>query len=170
MNLADLDSTLLKNFNRYQETKRVWYQENNQYNLKAGHFVEQWDDEKKALVIQSLQDCIRSGGIVVGVYVDKDLIGFANVEAEFFGSNKEYLELPYIHVSNEFRNYGIGKKIFELSCQEAKRLGAKKLYIAAHPSEESQAFYQAVGCIYAVEINQEIFDKEPLDIQLEFTL
>lgn len=29
-------------------------------------------------------------------------------------------------------------------------MGAKKLYIAAHPSIESQFFYVSVGCTYAV--------------------
>lgn len=167
---GDLGSDLLKKFNRYQETNRVLFKENHQYNIKADRFVEQWDEEKKKLVIQSLQNCIISGGIVIGAFTDSDLIGFASVEGELFGTNKEYLELSYIHVSYEFRNSGIGKKMFELCCKEAKETGAKKLYISAHPSLETQDFYRAVGCTYAVEINQEIYNKETLDIQLEFTL
>lgn len=49
-------------------------------------------------------------------------------------------------------------------------VGAKKLYIAAHPAEETQKFYKSVGCLPAIEVNREIYDKEPLDIQLEFEL
>jgi ribosomal protein S18 acetylase RimI-like enzyme len=170
MDLSILQSTNLKKFNRYQETNRVWYKDNDDFNLKVDHFVEQWDDDKKTLVIQALQKCVKSGGIVVGAFVDGDLIGFANVERDLFGAQKEYRELTYIHVSNEFRNCGIGKKLFQLCCEKATEIGTKKLYIAAHPSEETQHFYRSVGCTFAKEINQTIFDKEPLDIQLEFVL
>lgn len=68
------------------------------------------------------------------------------------------------------RGIGIGKKLFALCCQEAKRLGGNKLYIAAHPSIESQSFYRAVGCSPAEEVNERIFKREPLDIQLERVL
>lgn len=170
LGLGDLDPTLLKKFNRYQETNRVWFKENDQYNLKDDRFVEQWNDEKKTLVINSLQNCVKSGGIVIGAFADRDLVGFVSVEGELFGSNKEYLELSYIHVSNEWRNSGVGRKLFKLCCVKAKQTGAKKLYIGAHPSEESQHFYRSVGCTFAAETNQKIYDKEPLDIQLEFVL
>jgi ribosomal protein S18 acetylase RimI-like enzyme len=170
MDLTSLQSTNLKKFNRYQETNHVWYKDKDQFSLKADHFVEQWDDDKKTLVLQDLQECVKKGGIVVGAIIEGDLIGFANVEGGLFGNKLEYRELSYIHVSNEFRNSGIGKKLFQLCCEKAKEIGTKKLYIAAHPSEETQHFYRKMGCTFAVEINQTIFNKEPLDIQLEFKL
>ncbi|MDQ0246149.1 ribosomal protein S18 acetylase RimI-like enzyme [Bacillus fengqiuensis] len=170
LGLDDLHSTLLKTFNRYQETNHVWFQENSQYNLKADHFVEQWNDEKKALVIHSLHNCVKAGGFVIGAFANRELIGFSSVEGELFGRNKEYTELSYIHVSNEYRNSGVGKKMFELCCSKAKQIGAKKLYIGAHPSEETQHFYKSVGCTFAKEMNEKIYNKEPLDIQLEYIL
>lgn len=170
LDLTSLQSTNLSKFNRYQETNYVWYKDNDQYSIKADRFVEQWDDDKKTLVLHDLQKCIKSGGIVVGAIIERDLIGFANVEGELFGNKLEYRELSYIHVSNEYRNSGIGKKLFQHCCEKAKEMGTKKLYIAAHPSEETQHFYRKLGCTYAFEINQTIFEKEPLDIQLEFIL
>ncbi len=134
------------------------------------NFIDEWNDEKKTLVIQSMQNCISCRGIVIGAFEGSDLIGFACVEGEFFGTNKEYLELSYIHVSNKYRNCGIGKKIFDLCREKAKKKDAKKLYIGAHPSVESQSFYKAMGCTLAKEINKKIFDREPNDIQLEFAL
>lgn len=119
LDLGDLDSTLLKNFNRFQETNQVWFKENDRFNIKADHFFEQWNDEKKGEIIQSLQDCIRTGGVVVAAFVDQNVVGFANVEGELFGSNKEYLELPFIHVTYELRNYGIGRKL--LSCAASRQ-------------------------------------------------
>ncbi len=167
LKLSDLLNTFLTKFNRYQETKRVWFKENHQYSIKNDYFVEQWDEEKKQQVIQDLRKCIQSGGSVIGAFFLGDVVGFVNVESGLFGSKKEYVELPYIHVSNEYRHYGIGKNLFMLCCEEARKIGAKKLYIAAHPAEETQRFYKSVGCVFAVEVNEEIYRREPLDIQLE---
>ena len=56
------------------------------------------------------------------------------------------------------------------ACEEAKRLGADKLYISAHSSKESQAAYKAIGCVHAKEINQKLAEEEPCDVQLEYIL
>lgn len=170
LSLEDLKHTFLSNFNRYQVTDQVLFKENNQYKLKSDHFIDDWDGDKKALVIDELRTCIMEGGTVIGAFECEILAGFANIESRLFGSKMEYLELPYIHISSERRGYGIGKKLLETCCEEAKRLGAAKLYIAAHPSVESQGFYRAMGCREAVEINEKIMSREPLDIQLEKVL
>jgi ribosomal protein S18 acetylase RimI-like enzyme len=170
LGLGDVKDTFLNHFNRYQVTDQVLFKENNRYKLKSDHFIDDWDDDKKALVIHDLRTCIREGGKVIGAFVGEELAGFANIESRMFGSKVEYIELPYIHISSELRGYGIGKKLFKKCCEEAKRLGAAKLYIAAHPSVESQGFYKAMGCREAVEINEKIWSREPLDIQLEKVL
>ena len=93
-----------------------------------------------------------------------------SIESEFFGAHKEYVQLSSIHVSYKSRGRGIGKELFIIAIQEAKLLGAKKLYISAHSSEESQAFYKVMGCVEAEEYNEKIVSKEPYDCQLEFVL
>lgn len=166
----DFNSNILTDFKRYQETNRVWFQDSDQYKVKDDDFVDDWDDNKKEQVNRALVSCVKSNGAVIGAFLHDALIGFASVENELFGRKKEYLELSYIHVSNEYRSRGIGKKLFELSCEKAKKMGAQKLYIAAHPSVKTQQFYQYENCIYAVEISNRIYEKEPLDIQLEVSL
>lgn len=167
---SDFTPDLLASFHRYQETTCVWYEKDGDYLLKEDHFIDEWDDQKKQQVISSLQACVASGGAVVGAFVENALIGFANVEGARFGSAGQYVELPYIHVSNEWRKAGLGRSLFQQICDQARQLGAKKLYIAAHPSEETQHFYRRVGCTYAMEINEEILAREPLDIQMEYLL
>ncbi|MGB5944720.1 MAG: GNAT family N-acetyltransferase [Paenisporosarcina sp.] len=132
--------------------------------------MDDWDHEKKSAVVHSLRYCIQAGDSVIGVYRERELIAFANVENEKFGTYSDYVELPYIHVSREVRGSGIGKKLFEICCEEAKLLGAKKLYVAAHPSVETQHFYKKMGCTLASEINTVIFNKETLDLQMEYPL
>ncbi|MBR0125205.1 MAG: hypothetical protein IJM03_07650 [Treponema sp.] len=57
-----------------------------------------------------------------------------------------------------------------MACKKAKEIGAKKLYISAHSSKESQAAYRRLGCTEAAEINQAIAENEPYDVQMEFVL
>lgn len=65
------------------------------------------------------------------------------------------------------RGKGIGKELFQYAKSWAKEHGSKKLYISAHSAVESQAFYKEMGCIEAVEYNQEHVEKDPCDCQLE---
>ena len=167
---ADLHPNALDHFNRFQETTKTWVEHQGQLVLEDTHFIDDWDAEKKGQVIDALRHCLSTGGVVVGAYRGENLIGFANIEGKLFGSQNQYLELAYIHVSNGIRKAGIGRSLFDLICEKAKKKAAKKLYIGAHSSQESQAFYRSLGCVLAVEINQEIFRREPLDIQLEYSL
>lgn len=98
------------------------------------------------------------------------LIGFASIENQFFGLKNEYLQLSNIHISYESRNMGIGKKLFMLVCNKAKKMGAQKLYISAHSSQETIAFYQMMGCVEAMDHNAKLVAKEPCDCQLEYNL
>ena len=54
--------------------------------------------------------------------------------------------------------------------QEARQLGADKLYISAHSSKESQAAYRALGCAPAEEVNEKLAAVEPFDVQMEYKL
>lgn len=167
---ADLHENTLQSFNRYQVTKRVKYKENDRYLFKDDYFIDNWDEQKKRQLVLLLKQYITAGGIVAGAFKNNELVGFAAVENNFFGSKKEYLELSFIHISNEYRNQGIGRMLFRLCCEKAKEKGAGKLYIAAHPAEETQKFYTSMGCVPAAELNDEIFKKEPRDLQLEVKL
>ncbi|MPM19941.1 hypothetical protein SDC9_66368 [bioreactor metagenome] len=114
--------------------------------------------------------CINNNGIVFGAFLEDKLIGFASLKSNFFGQNNEYLEMSIIQVSSEYRGKGIGKNLFNLMVISARSLGAKKIYISAHSSEESQAFYKAIGCVEAEEIKQVVPANEPCDCQMEFVI
>ena len=161
---------LLSDFNRYQEVKRCWRKENGEWQLKDIAFVENWDDERKQNEVEDFIRCIESGGVVLGAYEDSTLIGFSSIKNHLFGRRGDYIRLEMLHVSFEFRNKGIGKQLFIQICESAKMLGAKKLYITAHSSEETQAFYNAVGCRETLELNQSFYEKEPFDCHIEYDL
>ena len=65
---------------------------------------------------------------------------------------------------------GIGKKLLNICSRKAKILGAEKLYISVHPSEETQYFCKSVGCTDAEEINYGIAEHEPESKQMEYVL
>ncbi len=48
--------------------------------------------------------------------------------------------------------------MFNYSVEEAKKLGAEKIYICAGSAEETIAFYFSRGCTEAIEINKELYE------------
>ncbi len=167
---AEINLNLFKNFNRYQDVKKCWRKEDGEWVLKEIAFTEHWNLKEYEYLVKCLQNTIDIGGAVFGVFDNDILVGFASIENELFGSKKEYLQLSSLHISYEKRGMGIGKKLFSLICKKAKEMGAQKLYISAHSSEETQAFYKAVGCVEAVEYNAKLVEEEPCDCQLEYCL
>ena len=170
VNLENCTLDLLSKFNRYQEVKRCWRKENDVWKLKDIVFTENWDDERKQNEVENFICCIESGGVVLGAYADNILIGFSCIKNQSFGRQNNYIRLEMLHVSFGFRNKGIGRQLFTQICESARMLGAKKLYITAHSSEESQAFYKMVGCCETLELDQTLHEREPFDCHLEYDL
>ncbi|AHD05730.1 GNAT family N-acetyltransferase [Paenibacillus larvae] len=167
----DLTKELLDHFNRFQEVKNVWRIIDNKKALIEHPFVEQWSSEEKSnLITGHFTEYIKNGGCVFAAFYENHVIAFVSLPYDFFGSSNQYVDLAEQYTSFEFRGLGIGKQLFALCAEKARQWGAKKLYISAHSAEETQAFYRSVGCVDAVEINQQLADKEPFDIQMEYIL
>lgn len=118
--------------------------------------------------LSALRETINSHGSAIGAFLNEKLIGFCSVNSNIFGKKHKYVLLDQIFISLNFRSKGIGKKLFLRSVIEARKLGADKLYICAGSSEETLAFYKALGCIEAEEINFELYEGDTRDIQLEY--
>lgn len=170
INENELNTEIFSNFNRYQQVNKCWRKRNGQWTLENIAFTEQWGKEEYEFLVECLKNTLNTGGAVIGAFIEGKLAGFTSVENQFFGSKSQYLQLSSIHVSYESRGKGIGKKLFQMIAKEARNLDAKKLYISAHSSEESQAFYKAIGCIEAKEYNEKLVQAESCDCQLEYIL
>lgn len=160
-NIAD---TSLDSFERYQETKIVLYQKERSLYQKEISFIDDWDQAKLNSICSYLK---QVKGSVVFAYLNRDVIGFTNVEYEMFDN---YMNMPFIHVSKSHRGKKIGANLFLLISKIALEQGAKKLYISSHPSIETQLFYKNLGCDLAMKVNQKLLADEPYDIQLEKVL
>ena len=166
----NFSSTSLDGFIRHQEVTQCWMRIHGQLQLRPVSFTEEWDQNKLRSVADEILQGIRSGGTAIGARCNGQIIGFALVCGKRFGSANQYTELQLLHVSEPFRKLGIGRKLFELAADAAQQSGAKKLYISAHSSLESQAAYRRMGCTEALEPDAAHVAAEPFDIQMEYVL
>lgn len=121
--------------------------------------------------LNSLRATILEGGCAFGAFDEKDrLLGFATINKEFFGIRYKHLLLDQMFITLECRGKGIGKELFKLCADKARDWGVDKIYICAGSAEETIAFYFALGCKEAEEINMELYEEDPRDFQLEFSL
>lgn len=120
--------------------------------------------------IEHFEMSLSNGGIAIGCFDGNILVGYSVINSDLFGSSKEYVLLDQLFVSKSYRGTGIGKELFNLSCELARKFTAKKIYICAGSSEDTIAFYLKIGCIEATEINQELYEMDKNDYQLEYVL
>ena len=57
-----------------------------------------------------------------------------------------------------------------MSANVAKSWQADKIHLCAGSAEETIAFYHAMGCSEALEINQALFEADQRDLQLEYVI
>ena len=166
----EITKELFSDFVRHQKVTKCWRKVEGEWVIKDIEFIDDWTEEEYSLLVGYLRNTTQTGGIVIGAFQEGKLKGFASLEADFLGSDKEYLDLSSLHVSEDMRGKGIGKVLFEMASTWAREKGAKKLYISAHSSVETQGFYRSLGCVEAKEYNQAHVDREPYDCQLEYLL
>lgn len=166
----EIDRNLFAFFERRQSITQCWRKIDSVWQIREVAFIDDWNEADYEALIRHLQKTAASGGLVLGAFVQNALKGFTAAESARFGSHAEYLDLSELHVSRDMRNRGIGRKLFTEAAAWAKTRGAEKLYISAHSSVESQAFYRAMGCVEAAEYDKAHVEKEPFDCQLEYSL
>lgn len=170
LTIEEMNRELFNHFVRRQEVTRCYRKIDGEWVIKDDPFIDEWSEEEYQILVDCLKNTITTRGVVYGAFVDGKLKGFTSVESQLFGINKEYLDLSSIHVSQDMRGSGLGRKLFRLAADWAKNHGAKKLYISAHSAVETQEFYKSMGCVEAVEYNPKHVEQEPCDCQLECIL
>jgi len=167
---ANFTATSLDGFKRRQSVKNCWRKVGGDYTLLPIAYTEEWSLSECREIAEKILYRLSLGDIAYGAIENDSIVGFALIIKELFGSENQYVDLAEFYVSEPYRRKGIGKTLFKMSCNAAKKFGGKKLYISAHSAEESIAAYKSYGCILAKEINQTLAGKEPCDLQLEFEL
>ena len=150
----------LDNYERTQEVKKVYRKQDGEYVLVEMPYVEDWTLEKKREVAKD----ICSDEYISYIALDDDkVVGFIGLKRQLFG---DYMILDMMHTSAGYRGKGLGRKLFELGRETARKAGAKALYISACSSEETIAFYKAMGAVVTKDTIKEIEEDEPCDLQM----
>ena len=150
----------LDSYNRKQEVNKVYRRIGGEYALVECRYTEDWDLDKKRSVAKQ----ISSDEYITYIALDNDkVVGFIGLLKKF---NGPYMILDMMQVSSECRGQGIGRKLFEAGKVEARKAGAEALYISACSSEETIAFYRAMGSAPASDPIKELAEDEPFDLQL----
>ncbi len=170
ISMERLNAELFSGFSRRQEVTKCWRREGGRWVVKDIAFVDDWDSGDHERVLRQLEGVLQRGGAVWGAFDGDTLKGFASVNGGLIGSRKQYAVLEELHVSEDRRRQGIGRELFGLAADSARELGAEKLYISTMSAVESQAFYVGVGCAEALEPDPGHMEKEPCDVQREYTL
>ncbi len=164
----DLCPELFAGFQRHQKVNRCWYREHDRWALRdMPRTIENWGEKELAFICWCLGRTIADGGLVTGAFVGDFLKGIVSVESARFGSRNQYMEIPFLQVSEDMRGNGIGRQLFAVAKVFAAEKGAEKLYISSNPAEETQAFYRAVGCVEAEEYSETHVQQGPFDCQIE---
>lgn len=168
---------------RRDEIKDIWQIDRSErveavYHLVDGrlvlrperHEASGWAPGKPERDTPILEACFDRGGWFYGFFEGQRPIGVVVLESRFIGNCEDTLQLSFLHVSNRYRDKGIGRQLFMAAAAEARRRGAKSLYVSATPSEHTINFYLGLGCRVAATPEPELFELEPEDIHLEYDL
>ncbi len=155
---------LFRGFIRHQVVTRCLRRENGEWVAKDIAFTEEWGESDYLAIADEIKTILESGGRCAAAFESDALVGFAYI------SNEEYLDyaiLVCMQVSEPYRGRGLGRLLFGRCKDFAREKGKRRLYISAHSSVESQAFYMKMGCVDAEHVHARLAELEPGDRQLE---
>lgn len=154
---------------RREVIDNIYYYEHGELVLKPEHYdMQGWPAGEADLYTPILEACFARGGWFHGLFDSDRLVGVAVLDTRQIGLQRDLLQLKALHVSSGYRDQSIGRRLFEVASDEARRRGAKGLYISATPSEHTINFYLRLGCCISSSPDPELFVLEPEDIHLEY--
>ena len=151
----------LKDFAHHQEITRKWVRTEDGWKLEDTSIVWEWDAEKRVWLVNYMREKMQNGGAVIAAFLPEgQLGGFCCIGGEIAGETANYANLLLLFVDDRFKRHRIGRLLLQEARGYAKKLGAKKLFVSAIPSEDTIAFYQSMGCVDAKEIVKPFVDDE----------
>ncbi|MFC6552718.1 GNAT family N-acetyltransferase [Cohnella cellulosilytica] len=134
--------------------------------ISANHECPNWNEESVTELKERFLHELRNGGFAIGAFDGDRLVGFGVLAHKFRGKQHDRLQVDLMYVSRSRRRRGIGTRIMEELSAEARRRGASYLYISSTETRSAVSFYTSAGSQIADEIDEELFNKEPLDIHM----
>lgn len=169
LNIDDISSDLLMNFNREQMITQKWVKKDGDWKIYDTSELREWNLEKRVWITEYMCQQINRGGTVLGAFYNNILVGFCCLDGVLLGQSSKYANLTMLFVDDNWKRKGVGKILFQEICRYAIVLGAEKIFISAIPSVETIEFYFKMNCTDATEIIEVFVDSEN-DRYLEYKL
>lgn len=134
--------------------------------VESGYECPTWTEEMMEEIQQRFLFEIDNGGLAVGAFEEDKLIGCGVLAHQFRGRDLNRLQVDLLYVTRNYRRQGIGTRIINQLSEEAKRRGAKYLYISSTEIRSAVSFYKSKGSQLTNEIDEELYNKEPKDIHM----
>ncbi|MGM1046994.1 Ribosomal protein S18 acetylase RimI [Paenibacillus uliginis N3/975] len=150
------------------ETIDFIYQINNGniQEINAPHECPNWNDEITKGIQERFVYELKNTGLAIGAFDGELLVGFGVLAHKFRGKQKDQLQIALMFVSRKYRRQGIGTRIMNELSNEARRRGAKYLYISSTETRSAVYFYKSHGSQLTDEVDEELFNEEPNDIHM----
>lgn len=134
------------------------------------HDVRGWPAGDAVHYAPILAACHDAGGWLHGVFDGPTLLAAAVLDGRFVATGDARLQLSFLHVGRAHRGRGFGTRLFRLAASEARRRGARSLYVSATPSAHTIDFYRRLGCAVLPDPDPALLAAEPDDIHLGLDL
>jgi GNAT superfamily N-acetyltransferase len=129
-----------------------------------------WNPDELKQIQERYTFELGNGGMAVGAFLSETLVGFGVLSHQFMGEDKNQLAIDLMYVSRNCRRQGIGTNIIKLLGDEARKRGAKYLYVSSTETASAVSFYKSKGGYIAPAVDEALFRKEPTDIHMLITL
>lgn len=129
-----------------------------------------WPPRDREVYAPILRECCEHGGYFCGAFDQGRLVAVVVLGDRFLGGAQDQLQLKLMYVDRAYRKTGLGRRLFEAAVEEARRRGARRLYISSCETKNTVDFYRHLGCKMTSEVDPELLALEPMDIHMEFEI
>lgn len=153
-----LDS--LDDFVRTQRVTESYRLTGSGLELVPDSYVDDWSPAQRR---EKAAELLREDCVAYLVRDGRRVVGFVQLERAL---RQGRMVVQKLHVSQDYRRRGIGRRLFDRAVGTARAAGAREMYISANSSRETIGFYRAMQCELACPVIREMAEEEPFDLQL----
>ena len=155
---------------RTERIDKLYLQRGTELDTVDGDFsAPRWQPEGSGehSVAHQIEECERwlaAGGVALGAFDGERLVGVGIVVPHL---RPGIAQLAFLHVSDGFRDRGIGRELSDELDRVARAAGDTTMVVSATPSVHTVEFYRARGYTPTASPLPELVALEPDDVHLE---
>ena len=163
------EARLLASLDRSEKIKESYiFHDGGLVLVKSPLDIKGWIEEEVESYFEITKEHLGEGGWALGAFDGNRLIGLGSLDSRFLSGQR--LKLDILYIDRSYRGKKVGSRLMTYFKEEAKRQGARSIYISASPFKNTVDFYQGQGAVLAEEVDGKLYDLEPEDIHMEIFL